>query len=146
MIIDFHTHIFPGWLRDRREDYLELDATFRELFSSSRARMATAEDLVTAMDADGVDVSVVMGIGWADQDLALRANDYVIESVARYPDRLVGFAGLSPAWGEAAAREAERCARAGLRGIGELHPTSQGFDLGRKEVMAPLMDMSSMMS
>ena len=49
MIIDFHTHVFPPWLRDRREQYVERDATFGELYRSPRAKMATAEDLVRAM-------------------------------------------------------------------------------------------------
>ena len=141
MIIDFHTHVFPPWLRERREQYVERDATFGELYGSPRAKMATAEDLVRAMDEDGVDVSVVMGIGWTEQGLAGETNDYVIESVARYPDRLRGFAGVNPAWGDAAAAEAERCAKAGLVGIGELHPDTQGFDLGDTATMAPLLEV-----
>ena len=98
MIIDFHTHIYPPWLRTRREEYLERDASFGELFASPDARMATGERLVRRMDEDGVDVSVVMGIGWTDIELARAANDYLIEAVAKYPDRLVGLAGVNPAW------------------------------------------------
>ncbi len=141
MIIDFHTHIFPPWLRPRREEYLERDATFRELFASSDARMASAERLVRRMDEDGVDVSVVMGIGWTDVDLARAANDYMIGAVEKYPDRLVGLAGVNPAWGKEAVEEARRCAEAGLRGIGELHPDTQGYDAGDLETMAPLMEV-----
>ena len=64
MIIDFHTHAYPPWLEDRREKYLQRDATFGELFADPKAKMATAEELVQAMDEDGVARSVVMGIGW----------------------------------------------------------------------------------
>ncbi|MYD51122.1 MAG: amidohydrolase [Dehalococcoidia bacterium] len=141
MIIDFHTHIFPPWLRLRREEYLARDATFGELFASPKARMATAERLIRRMDEDGVDVSVVMGIGWTDIDLARAANDYLIEAVAKHPDRLVGFAGVNPAWGTEAVQEARRCAEEGLRGIGELHPDTQGYDLGDLDTMAPLMEV-----
>ena len=142
MIVDFHTHIFPERLREQREEYLQRDATFRELFADPKARMATADELVHAMDEDGIDRAVVMGVGWTDQGLAREANDYIIESFERYPDRLVGFAGVNPAWGDAAAAEADRCAAAGLRGIGELHPDTQGFDLGDRGVMAPLMEVA----
>ena len=142
MLVDFHTHIFPPWLPERRERYLDRDATFAELFSDPKATMASAEELVAAMDEDGVDRSVVMGIGWTDPGLAEAANDYIIESVRRYPERLVGFAGVNPAWGDSAAREAERCARAGLKGIGELHPDSQGFDLGDPATMGPLAEVA----
>lgn len=141
MIIDFHTHIFPPWLRDQRHRYLERDATFGELFADPKAKMATAEELVEAMDEDRVARSVALGIGWADPGLAREANDYIIESARRHPDRLVGFAGVSPAWGDTAAREAERCAEAGLKGVGELHPDSQAFDLGDPKTMAPLVEV-----
>ena len=139
-VIDFHTHVYPEWLRDRRESYAAADATFGELFADPKARMATADELVAAMDRDGVDRSVVMGIGWTDRGLAREANDYIIESVARYPDRLTGFGGVNPAWGEEAASEAERCASLGLAGIGELHPDTQGYDLGDESAMGPLME------
>ena len=140
MIIDSHTHIFPEWLRDQRDRYLERDATFAEMYGSPKAKMATAEDLVRAMDEDGVDMSVAMGIGWSDSGLAREANDYLIDSVSRYPGRITGFAGVSPAWGDAAAKEVVRCAQGGLRGIGELHPDSQGFDLSDQRTMAPLVE------
>jgi predicted TIM-barrel fold metal-dependent hydrolase len=140
-VIDFHTHIFPPEFIARRQRLAVRDATFTALFSDPKARMATADDLVSAMDEDGVSTSVVMGIGWTDYGLAQEANDYLIESVRRHPKRLVGFAGVNPAWGERAAREAERCAHAGLRGVGELHPDSQRFDLGNKRTMTPLMEV-----
>ena len=141
MIVDFHTHIHPPELRERREHYLERDATFRELYSDPKAKLATAEELLAAMDEDGVDVSVVMGAGWADEGLARESNDYIIEAVERYSKQLVGFASVNPAWGEKAAVEAERCAEAGLSGVGELHPDTQGFDLGDSDTMAPLMEV-----
>ena len=139
-VVDFHTHVYPEWLRDRRESYAAVDATFGELFADPKARMATADELVAAMDRDGVDRSVVMGVGWTDRGLAREANDYIIESVSRFPDRLTGFGAVNPAWGEDAAREAERCASLGLAGIGELHPDTQGYDLGDESAMGPLME------
>ena len=141
MNIDFHTHIYPEWLRAERQKHLRRDATFGELFANPKAKMATADELVRAMDLDRVDRSVVMGIGWTDQGLAREMNDYIIESVGKYPDRLSGFAGVNPTWGDLAAAEADRCAQAGLRGVGELHPDSQAFDLGDESTMTPLMEV-----
>lgn len=140
-MIDFHTHVFPPWTPEQRRRYLERDATFGELYASPRAKLATAEDLLRAMDEDGVEVAVVMGIGWTDVGLAREANDYIIEAVRRHPGRLVGFAGVNPAWGEKAAQEAERCALAGLKGVGELHPDTQGYDPGDAAAMGPLMEV-----
>ena len=142
MIIDFHTHIFPPNMRESRARYVARDRTFAALYADPKARMASAEDLITAMDEDGVDVAVAMGIGWSDYDTAREANDYIIKAMGRWQGRIVGFAGINPAWGSRAAREAERCADAGLLGIGELHPDTQGFDLADKRVMAGLMSVA----
>ena len=38
--------------------------------------------------------------------------------------------------------EAERCAAAGLRGIGELHPDTQGLDITDAADMGPLMALA----
>lgn len=141
MIIDFHTHIFPPEFDAGRTRYVQADTTFGALYADPKTQMATAEDLVQAMDEDGVDVSVVMGIGWADKGVAREANDYIIDAVVRFPERLVGFAGINPSWGADALRELARCADAGLRGLGELHPDSQGFDLGDDATMRPLMEV-----
>ena len=116
------------------------DTTFATLFSDPRSRLAIAEELVAAMDEAQVDVAAVMGIGWTDMGVASEANDYIIESVKHFPTRLVGFCSVNPAWGEDAVKEVERCAKQGIKGIGELHPDTQGFDIGSSETMAPLME------
>ena len=140
MIVDFHTHIFPPWTPAERERHVARDATLGELYADPKAKMATAEDLIAAMDEDGVDRSVAMGSGWTDAGLAREANDYIIDAVRRYPTRLEGLAGINPAWGPRAADEAARCAEAGLVGVGELHPDTQGYDLADGRLLAPLME------
>lgn len=140
MIIDFHTHIFPPSFREKREQYAERDATFRTLYSSPKARIATAEELVEAMDQANVDTAVAMGIGWTDRQVAMEANDYIIESARLYPSKIVGLCSVNPAWGADAIAEIERCAEKGVKGIGELHPDSQGFDIGDVRVMSAMME------
>ncbi|MDO8750954.1 MAG: amidohydrolase family protein [Dehalococcoidia bacterium] len=140
MIIDFHTHIFPPAIIQGRAAHLAQDSTLAALFADPRAPMATAEELIAAMDEAGVDMAVTLGIGWTNPELARRANDYLLESAARYPRRLAPFCSVNPSWGDQALREVERCARLGARGVGELHPDTQGFDLSSQEVMGPFMD------
>ena len=125
----------------RRERYVRLDPALRELYADPRARMATADELVETMNEDGIDTSVVMGIGWTDHGVAREVNDYIIESVRDHPNRIAGLAGVNPAWGLQAALEADRCARAGLQGVGEMHPDLQRFDLGDERTMRPLMEV-----
>lgn len=129
VIVDFHTHIFPPNVRDRRQSYLQRDPTFAEMYASPKAKIATAEELIQSMDAAGVDVSVALGFAWQEHELCLRHNDYLLEAAARYPGRIVPFCVVNPLAGPAAEAEVARCARAGARGLGELRPESQGYDL-----------------
>lgn len=137
MIIDFHTHIFSPAVKLDRSEYLA-DPCFAQLYSSPKAKIATAEDLVAAMDRDGVDVSVALNIGWTSHELCVESNSYLLEAAARYPDRLVAFCAVQPRAGEPALREVQRCAGAGARGIGEMRPDVQGTPLDDCELWAPL--------
>jgi len=142
MVVDFHTHIVPSDFQRRRERLLRQDATFGALFANPKAKLATAEELVETMDSHGVDTAVALGFGWCDPGVAREANDYILEATRRFPGRLVGFCSVSPRWGQAAVTEVERCARQGARGIGELHPDTQGFDLADPKAMAPVMEVA----
>ncbi len=142
MVIDFHTHVFPPSFSHRREELAKRDATFAELYGSPAAKMASADELVNAMDDAMIEHSLIMGVGWSDREVAREANDCLIESAIKFPRRLTGLASVSPAWGEEALEELDRCSKAGLRGVGELHPDSQGFDLADYETMAPIMGLA----
>ena len=142
LIIDFHTHITAPEIIDRRDEYLVRDAWFRDLYANPKARLSSAEDLLAAMDRDSVEQAVVFGFGWRDMEMCRRDNDYVIESVARYPDRLIGFAIVNPQCGSEAVREIERCAASGLVGIGELMPDGQGYRLDDQKIMAPIVEVA----
>ena len=141
MIVDAHCHILPPTFATRRDELAARDATFAEILSSPSARIVGATKLLEVMERDGVDHAVVMGMGWSNYDVAVEANDYLIEAVCANPDRLTGFASVNPAWGDAAVAEARRCADAGLRGIGELHPDTQDFDIADSAAMQPVMDL-----
>ena len=48
---------------------------------------------------------MVLNIGWCSNELCRETNDYIMESVARYPDRLIGFCAVQPGEPDAALRE-----------------------------------------
>jgi predicted TIM-barrel fold metal-dependent hydrolase len=142
VIIDFHTHIFPAWLRERRDEYSKRDPCFSSLYSHPQARMATAEEVIASMDEAGIDLSIVLNIGWVSHELCVKTNDYILDSVSRYPTRFVGFCAIQPTAGDAAIAELERCAKAGAKGTGELRSDVQGFDLADETTMKPLVDVA----
>lgn len=127
MIIDAHAHILPDRVRDNLDQITAAEPWFAECHERGQ-RMASAESLVTAMDENGVNLTVCFSWPFADPGLCAEANDYVAGACRRFPDRLVGFGVIQPA-DPGAAREVQRCAHLGLRGIGELNADAQGWAL-----------------
>jgi predicted TIM-barrel fold metal-dependent hydrolase len=140
MIIDFHTHVFSPRIKQNRRKYIEADPCFAILYARKDARLATADELVASMDKEGVDISVITNIGWTTHELCVETNDYILESIARYPNRLIGFGAVQPNSYHAALAEIERCAGGGIKGIGELRPDVQLLDITDRQLMTPFME------
>ena len=141
MIIDAHTHIFFSEVRKDRSKYMFGEEAFELIYANEKARMASAEELVEAMDQSGVDKSVTFGFPWRTLYTATRANDYVLEAMQTYPDRIIGFACAYPE-GKGLQKELDRCLSAGMKGVGEL-----AFYTGRLtaeamlDIMKPVLEV-----
>jgi len=141
MIIDFHTHIVPPKVKQNRDEYARRCRSFASIYSDPKAKLATAEEIIAAMDKDGVDVSVVLNYGWSTLSLCAEVNDYILESVSRYPKRLVGFCSVVPSEDDAALREVERCIKNGVKGIGELRLDDHLLKKHSPAVLQPIIDI-----
>ena len=143
MIIDFHTHLFPRQFRDNRQRFFDGEPAFRLIYDSSKAPLVGAHELLRHMDESGIERSVVFGFPWERYENFRRHNDYILETVGRYPDRLIGFCCFSPL-SIKGAQEAERCLSAGLKGVGELAVYAGGMNRSvidaLQEVMAICKD------
>ena len=142
MIIDFHTHVFPPQMRENRERYVDRDPLFARIYASPKARIASCDDLMAKMDEEGIERAVVMNANWSSLELVKETNDYILESIARHPKRLVGFCSLPPTSDDEKIAELERCIRAGVRGIGEMRPEFQGLDKGDEPVLDPIFKIA----
>lgn len=140
MIIDFHTHLFPEPICSGRECCCQSEPAFDMIYRSPKSRLVSTPELLAAMDANGVDRSVVFGFPWQDPDRYRGHNDFILEAVQRHPDRLAGFGCFDPA-SRGAAQEAERCLEAGMAGIGELAFYRSGIDDECLAHLAPVMDV-----
>ncbi len=139
MIIDFHTHIVPPTVKERRQEYLN-DACFRSLYSQPKAKLATAEEVITCLDEHNIDKCVVLNLGWTSHELCVQTNDYILEAISKYSQRLIGFCAIQPLAGDKAIKELERCAQSGARGVGEIRSDTQGFDIRDGNLMGPLVE------
>ncbi len=140
MIIDFHAHVFPPRVKQKRGQYIDRDPCFALLYSQKEAKIATTEDLIDSMDKAGIDISVIVNFGWITHELCVETNDYILESIARYPKRLIGFVTVQPQSVDAAIAEIERCAQGGARGIGEMRPDIQLLDFDDESIISPFME------
>jgi predicted TIM-barrel fold metal-dependent hydrolase len=87
----------------------------------------SGSDLVRRMEQHAIAAAVVMhfvSVLRSPEDF-IRANSYVAEAVARYPDRLFGAVAINPLFGDLALAEIERYAAAGFRAV-KLHPIFHG--------------------
>ncbi|KPA15663.1 amidohydrolase 2 [Candidatus Magnetomorum sp. HK-1] len=141
MIIDFHTHIFPQSVQKQRDRFFEDEPAFQLLYDSEKSKIIGADQLIDAMDKDGIDRSVIFGFPWKHADFFKQNNDTVLEAVEKYPDRLVGFCCLDP-FHQDSEREVERCLDAGLSGIGELAFYESGFSEETINRLSPIMKMA----
>src|SRR5882724_6021939 len=119
--------------RDGKRFFVIRDSAVRPLHD----RMSEAEPRLRDMDASGIDVqgvSCVPFLMYPEVDAALaRAvaeinNDGLAALAAQHPERFVGLASVPLQDPPAAARELERAARLGLRGV-EIPPRLPGRDL-----------------
>jgi predicted TIM-barrel fold metal-dependent hydrolase len=141
MIIDIHTHAFPRVIREQRDNFFENEPAFELLYKSPKSKLVGAADTVAMMDEQGVDMSVVFGFPWRNADTFRLNNDYILEAVARYPRRIIGFCCLDPMHPDAPG-EVERCLGAGLSGVGELAFYTSGLDQRCLRSLDPMMALA----
>lgn len=127
MIVDAHVHILPDRVRAHLDEVTAAEPWFAACHARGQ-RVASAESLIAAMDEHAVDRAVCFSWPFADPGLCAEGNDYVALACRLYPDRLVGFGVIQPL-DPAAPAEVTRCARLGLRGIGEMNADAQGWQL-----------------
>lgn len=117
MVIDFHTHAFPEKIAGRAIASLAHSAGGLEPQTDG-----TLESLKAQMDADGVDVSVVLSIATNPKQMH-NVNDFAI--AMNRDERIVAFGSVHPDAPDAL-EELDRLHDAGIKGV-KLHPEYQCF-------------------
>ncbi len=127
-LIDVHVHITSPEIIKNAGKIGEREHYFDMLSKSPVNKFATAEEIVEEMGASGVSKSVVFGFSFSDMGLCKEANDYTIEAIKKYGDKLIGYMCISPAK-KGLEAEIDRCISSGLRGIGEIFPDGQQLEI-----------------
>lgn len=117
MLIDFHTHAFPPQIAGKALAGLSHNAG-----GLVPQTDGTLESLKDRMEANGVDLSVVLAIATNPRQMR-KVNDYAMEMDA--DPRITAFGSVHPDAPDAL-EELERLKDAGIRGV-KLHPEFQCF-------------------
>ncbi len=127
-VVDAHVHAFPDEVIASRDDLVQRDHWFGQLYANPKALLTNADQLLASMERAGVDHAIMCGFPWSDPGLCRLNNDWMASVAAASGERL-SWLGIVVPQHAAAPREAERCFALGAVGIGELNGDGQGFDL-----------------
>ena len=118
MIIDAHAHIFPEKIAAKAA------VGIGDFYDIPMDNDGTLDTLLKLSDEAGVDICIVQSVATVPHQVE-SINNFIAESVAAHPDRLIGFAAMHPDY-EDIDGEIRRCVELGLKGI-KLHPDFQKF-------------------
>jgi predicted TIM-barrel fold metal-dependent hydrolase len=134
LVIDIHSHVFASdtpmpaaALADPLWDVSDrIGPGFRE--KAERQALPRIEAYLQRMSEAGVDMVCVNNVALTG-DGARAMNDYNAEIIARYPDRMLGFAAVPTAEGQRGSEELRYAVeQLGFRG-GKIYPWIQGVPL-----------------
>ena len=121
MVVDFHTHCYKPLLAKKATSLIPPGSPYGPHYDG------TAQGLLSSMDKNGVDLSVVLNI--ANSPLSVKAvNDYAIELSSC--DKLIPFGSVHPDYGDIEG-EIVRLKERGIKGL-KFHPYYQRCELTSK--------------
>jgi predicted TIM-barrel fold metal-dependent hydrolase len=132
LIIDAHTHIYPPEVTENWRKIAERESWFGAEASGKVHKWSSGDDILSAMNEDGIDESWVCGFGFNDLGLCRLCNDYVLEVAGKSGGRLKPLA-VVPPLARGSEAEIQRCAELGAVGVGEILPDGQRFNIDRFE-------------
>ncbi len=133
MTTDSHIHLYPPsvydnpvtWANNRNERY------WRQCVAPESGLVlqgwASVDQLLSDMDAAGVDRAVILGWYWEHPETCYENISWQKEWITQHPDRLVAFAPFNAKGGSASIDSLEKAFEYGFRGIGEINPPAQGY-------------------
>lgn len=121
MVIDAHAHIFPDKIAEKASNGIS------GFYGGMKVRYdGSLGTLLKEGGEAGVDRYIVQSVATVPSQVRA-INDFISESVKRYPDKLIGFGALHPDHPDIKG-EVERIISLGLKGV-KLHSDFQRFNI-----------------
>lgn len=126
MIIDAHAHIFPDKIAEKAVEGI---GSFYDLAMKYDGKLNT---LFEAGAKAGIDKFIVQSVATTAAQVE-SINNFIAESVNKYPDKLIGFCTIHPDYPNVE-QELDRAAAMGLKGV-KIHPDFQHFHIDDENAM-----------
>ena len=137
-IIDAHVHLYPddvtahpaAWAAACGETHWATLCTRQRADGRAVQGFPSVDELLREMDRADVERAVLLGWYWERAETCAWQNRFSAACVRAHPDRLDAFATLNPRAGHGPTlKEIDFASDAGLIGLGELSPHSQGYSI-----------------
>jgi predicted TIM-barrel fold metal-dependent hydrolase len=144
-LIDFHVNLLPPWLRSATAEELgdeteNLKNNFNIAKTRALHRTSDVHDLLAEMERAGAGRAVVFCYQLQNAERCRQANRYVIDQVAKYPDRFLGLAVCQPRSPHCLDGLQADLAHAGMIGV-KMKPRWGGFSLSDTRLLGPICEM-----
>lgn len=138
-IIDCHTHFFPqeayadpyAWAMSCRELHFA-ELMKHESNQPSLQDWPTMQRFLADMDAAAVSQVILLGWYWEHAQTCRLHNTWMADCIKQHPSRFMAFASIQPN-GHDALDDVKRCYDIGFRGVGEVLPQVQGFQMQNRQ-------------
>lgn len=125
--IDVHVHVHDARARALQGPEAQAKAEQMARYFKREARATSVEEQAEQYRSRDMMAVLVNGTDVTVTGRTPIPNDFIAETVQRFPDVFLGMGAIDPWQGELARREIVRMKELGLVGIGELNPARQHF-------------------
>jgi predicted TIM-barrel fold metal-dependent hydrolase/GNAT superfamily N-acetyltransferase len=125
-IIDMHVHIFPDKIAEKAA------VAVGKFYDLPRSYDGTLSSALKNLDRAGIDKFCANSVATTPRQVQ-SINDFIMDSYAKYPDRIIPFAAIHPGV-EDPYKTMDDIVAAGFRGV-KIHPDIQGFRLDDPDVL-----------
>ncbi|MCX7677584.1 MAG: amidohydrolase family protein [Spirochaetes bacterium] len=141
MVIDFHVHVFPPEMIERRKQFFN-DPHFVALYGSERAKMVDCNQILEMMREEKIDRIVAMGFPFRIDEYREMMNAYLFESSLATNGAIIPFFAAPGDIGNLE-KFISDAKRSGAAGIGEVAFYANGFGEKEKEYLNLLFKVSA---
>ena len=139
-IVDAHTHAFSPDLLKHRNDVVEQDHWFGELYRNPLAHAHDARAVRESSDRTGIASTVLCGFPWSDEGRCREENAY-LSGAAAASDGVLNWLGTVVPGDVNAPVDADWCIDHGALGLGELNADGQSAPLSERKHWDALVDV-----